>query len=173
MTASHDGAERIYLELVAELQQPILNYLYRMVGDRDLAEDLTQETYLRAYRALERIDLTEEAAPRRKAWLYRIAHNAATDHLRRRARLRWLPLDIAGLSRPSPEREIIAADPVGRSLDLLEPAHREVLLLFSQEGLSTQEVAEVLGITEAAARKRRQRARQAFMRLYQEHDDDL
>ena len=87
------GAERVYLTLVAEHQTAILNYLYRLVGDADAAEDLTQETYVKAWRALERLELDEDAEARRRAWLYRIAHNAALDHLRRKTRFRWLGLD--------------------------------------------------------------------------------
>lgn len=165
----HPGprAERIYLGLVADYQAAILNFLYRLVGSADQAEDLTQETFLRAYRALGRLELSDEAAPRRRAWLYRIAHNVATDHLRRRSRMAWLPLDVPGLSGGrSPEGEVAAGDPVRRAMDALPAEQQTVLLLFSNDGLEAREVAAVLGISPAAARKRRQRAREAFMAAY-------
>src|SRR5687768_6462641 len=66
---------------------PLLNYLHRMVGDRALAEDLTQDSFVKAYKALPgtRPDLAF------KAWLYRIATNTAISHLRRKKVIRWLP----------------------------------------------------------------------------------
>lgn len=172
------SAERAYLELVRDLQRPILNYLYRLVGDRDLAEDLTQETYLRAYRALERLELAVDAEARRRAWLYRIAHNAATDHLRRKSLLQWLPLDAPRVRRrqdlgTDPAADLASSDPVRRALARLSPEHREALILFNHDGLDAEEVAEVLRISPAAARKRRQRARDTFREIYEDEIRDV
>jgi RNA polymerase sigma-70 factor (ECF subfamily) len=155
-------AERMYLRLVADYQAAILNYLYRLVGDVDIAEDLTQDTFIKAYRALDRLELDEAAEPRRRAWLYRIAHNTATDHLRRGGRLQWLSLEALrhhGGGDPAPSAE---GEPVRQALAALSAEHRQVLLLFGPAGLDAAEVGEVLGITPEAARKRRQRAREAF-----------
>jgi RNA polymerase sigma-70 factor (ECF subfamily) len=160
-------AEQVYLDLVAEYQTAILNYVYRLVGDADLAEDLTQETYVKAYRSLERLELGDEAAARRRAWLYRIAHNTATDHLRHQSRLRWLPLDaVRHRGAGDPAGAVVDREPVAQALTSLSDDQRRVLLLFSHAGLSAAEVAEVLGVTPAAARKRRQRAREAFEVAY-------
>ena len=178
-------AEQVYLCLVRDYQSAILNYIYRLVGDADVAEDLTQDTYIKAWRALERLELGSDAEPRRRAWLYRIAHNTATDHLRRRGRLKWLSLDgwrqigreaasWAGGGTPGedvsaerlmtddPTTPPTARDAVRQALGRLSAEQRQVLLLFSHIGLNAEEVAEVLGIQPAAARKRRQRAREAF-----------
>lgn len=155
--------ERTFLELVAGHQKAILNYLYRLVGDPDVAEDLTQDTFVKAYRAMDSLDLRAESADRRRAWLYRIAHNTATDHLRRRARLRWLGLDeLRSKGGADPLDELVQREPVVGALAELSPEQREVLILFGYVGLTAAEVAEVLGITAEAARKRRQRAREAF-----------
>src|SRR5712692_3309961 len=81
-------AVSLFERLFAEYQTPILNYLYRLVGDPVLAEDLVQEAFTRAWRA--RAQLVVVDNPR--AWLYRIATNAARDHLRRRRLIAWLPL---------------------------------------------------------------------------------
>ncbi len=159
-------AERVYLSLVSEHQTAILNYLYRLVGDADTAEDLTQETYVKAWRALERLELGEEAAARRRAWLYRIAHNTALDHLRRKTRFRWLGLDALRGGEGDPAGQVVDGAPVRQALRRLGEDHRQVLLLFNQEGMSSEEVSEVLGISPAAARKRRQRARDAFREIY-------
>jgi RNA polymerase sigma factor (sigma-70 family) len=159
--------ERVYLELVGRYQSAILNYVYRLVGDPDLAEDLTQETFLKAYRSLGQLETDSDAEARRRAWLYRIAHNAATDHLRRRARLRWLSLDaVRGTGGGDPAEPVTAREPVRRALAALPDEQRAVLHLFAQAGLNAGEVAEVLGISEEAARKRRQRAREAFEAAY-------
>lgn len=167
MSPRASPAEQVYLQLVASYQSAILNYLYRLVGDADVAEDLTQDTFVRAFRALDRLELEEEAEARRRGWLYRIAHNLATDYLRRQARLRWLPLDAVrhggGLD---PDERLAEREPVTRALAALSEEHRHVLLLFSHVGLSANEVAEVLGITPEAARKRRQRAREQFEAAY-------
>ena len=175
MSANHaTRAESVYLDLVGTYQTPILNYIYRLIGDADLAEDLAQDTFIRAYQALDRLDLSEDAAPRRRGWLYRIAHNLATDHLRRKALLRWLPLDdLLGLGKSEPRiQEAGEIEPVHLALAKLSPDQRQVLLLFNQQGLEADEVAEVLGITAAAARKRRQRAREQFIAVYEELTSD-
>lgn len=163
---SPDRAQAIYLDLVARYQAAILNYAWRLVGDAELAEDITQETFTRAWRALDRLELDDDAEARRRAWLYRIAHNAATDHLRRKARLRWLPLDALRLGGGDPAPGIAAAHPVRLALDRLSADQRQVLLLFAEAGLTADEVADVLGISAVAARKRRQRAREAFLEAW-------
>src|SRR5260370_42556083 len=74
--------------LFAEYEAPILNYLYRLVGDASLAEDLVQETFTRAWRARAQMVVVDNP----RAWLYRIPTNAARDNLRRRRLIAWLPL---------------------------------------------------------------------------------
>lgn len=156
-------AERIYLGLVRDYESAILNYIWRRVGDPDLAEDLTQETFVKAWRALDRMELGDGVEGRRRAWLYTIAHNAIADHGRRQRRIRWLSLDaIKEIGGGNPARDVADRDPLQRALDRLTADQREVLLLFSHEGLPAEDVARILGITPAAARKRRQRAREAF-----------
>jgi RNA polymerase sigma-70 factor (ECF subfamily) len=157
-------AEQTYLALVRDYQSAILNYIWRRVGDPDLAEDLTQETFVKAWRALDRLELDDGAEARRRAWLYTIAHNAIADHARRQRRIRWLSLDalpnVSGGGNPAPD--VARRDPLQQALARLTADQREVLLLFSHEGLPAEDVAQILGITPAAARKRRQRAREAF-----------
>jgi RNA polymerase sigma-70 factor (ECF subfamily) len=160
--------------MVAAHQGAILNYVYRLVGDIDVAEELTQDTFVKAYRALERLDLDQDKAYLRRAWLYRIAQNTATDHLRRRARLRWFSLDNLTRAETPPAPAADPAEvpderePVRRVLASLDEAQRHILLLFNHEGLSADEVADVLGISAVAARKRRQRASETFRERYLE-----
>lgn len=153
----------LYTRLVEDHHRSIYNYVVRIVGEPALAEDLTQETFLRAYRALGR--LPEDANHR--AWLFRIATNAATDEIRRRKRR---PLELLGLAptlRAAGESE---DQKLGRmcltdAMAELDVHHRIILNLFEFGGLNAPEVAEALGIRAEAARKRRQRARQALARI--------
>jgi RNA polymerase sigma-70 factor (ECF subfamily) len=143
---------------------PVLNYLHRMVGDRALAEDLTQDSFVKAYRALPgtRPDLAF------KAWLYRIATNTAISHLRRRKLIRWVPFlgtqDYA--SNESIERSVGRKHDVEQALHQLPDHYAAVLILRHYEGLSLAETASALGISENAAKLRLFRARKAFAGVY-------
>jgi len=75
------GRESGFEELVRRYQRPIAAYVYRMVGDYDLALDLTQEVFIKVYGSLSRC----RAEFKFSTWIYKIAHNAAIDHLRRGA----------------------------------------------------------------------------------------
>jgi RNA polymerase sigma-70 factor (ECF subfamily) len=135
-----------------------------MVGDRALAEDLTQDAFVKAYRALPntRPDLAF------KAWLYRIATNTAISHLRRRKLIRWVPFlgtqDYA--SNESIERSVGRKHDVEQALHLLPEHYAAVLVLRHYQGLSLAETADALGITENAAKLRLFRARKAFATAY-------
>lgn len=154
--------DALFLGLVRGYQRRIFNYVYRIVGEGALAEDLTQETYLRAYRGLPRLD----ADANHRAWLFRIATNVATDELRRRRRRPPALLGRLGTqAAPTPSED----SQLGRihldgALARVAPHHRAVLMLFEFAELSAPEVGEVLGISPETARKRRQRAREALAR---------
>src|ERR1700745_3793992 len=74
-------------QIYDEYKIPIYNYVYHLVGDREQADDLTQDTFLKAFRALPKMDANLKLS----AWLYRIATNTAYDALRRRKLIAWLP----------------------------------------------------------------------------------
>src|ERR687893_843601 len=106
------GREEGFEELVRRYQRPIVAYVYRMVGDYDAALDLTQEVFIRVYGSLERYRPEFKFS----TWIYRIAHNAAIDHLRRQGGMRTEDLEIEGeggrtyekplaSSAPSPEQD--------------------------------------------------------------------
>jgi RNA polymerase sigma-70 factor (ECF subfamily) len=164
------GAERtgaseldtLYVGLVRDYHRRIYNYVFRLVGDDSLAEDLTQDTYLRAFRGLPRLP----AGANHRAWLFRIATNAATDELRRRGRRPTVRLAEALAARlPSSARtedERLGRVVLQGALLEVEAHHRVVLMLFEFAGFSAPEVGEVLGISPETARKRRQRARKAL-----------
>src|ERR1044072_7754231 len=104
------GREASFEELVRRYQRPIAAYVYRMVGDYDSALDLTQEVFIKVYNSLERY----RSEYKFSTWIYKIAHNAAVDHLRRYStREQSLVSDCEGTqydlpiesNRPTPEQE--------------------------------------------------------------------
>ncbi len=142
----------------------ITTYLTRMVGDRYLAEDLTQDTFLKAYRAL----FDGRVIDRPSSWLYAIATNTALSALRRRRVLSFLSLQpyhawSDGMDDPESYAD---REPVLKALKALSPDQRAVLLLCLHEGLSYQEVGEVLGVSSEVIKGRMFRARQAFIKSY-------
>ena len=157
--------DALFERLFLSYQQPVLNYLYRLVGDAARAEELTQEAFVRAYRALPRLD----ADANHRAWLYRIATNAAYDYLRRQRLVQWLPL--VDNDRPSPRRDdhentTDEQEEVRHTLAQLPPNYRVPLILYSIEGYTTGEIGEILGISAGAVKTRLFRARERFRELY-------
>ena len=142
-------------------------YLYRLVDDRDWAHDLCQETFLRLFRARNR--LPQVANPR--AYVYRIATNIALNALKRRHRFAWLPWrnsDALHLTTPDPAEQVAQRLGVEQALIQLPPHYRAPLLLYSHYGFSVREVAEVLNISEGAVKTRLHRARELFRQEYME-----
>ncbi|MCS7050270.1 MAG: sigma-70 family RNA polymerase sigma factor [Thermomicrobium sp.] len=138
-----------FAELYLRYLGPVYRYLLARTGDQATAEDLTQETFLRAYRALDRYQ------PRGipvLAWFLRIARNVAIDAARRataeRVRLRLLP-SPSFPARETAEDRIL----VEQLLHGLSPEKRELLALRFAAGLSTAEIAALLGKREGAIRK--------------------
>ncbi len=141
-----------FAEIFRRYYARIYNYVYRLLGDADEAQDVTQESFLKAYRALSRSSSQGDSPTNVLAWLYRIASNTSLDVLRRRQRIRWEPLEgllaiLRGGGR-SPEEEVIYADKlaaVERVLAELPPRYRMMLLLREREGFSYREIAAITG----------------------------
>ena len=89
------GEERAFQELVQRYQTRLLNFIYRTIGDRERAEDLVQEVYIRVYRHLHRFDRSKKFS----TWIYTIASNLAKNELRNRSRNTG-PLMSHGTSQP-------------------------------------------------------------------------
>ncbi len=169
------GREDAFREIVRRYERPLLSLLGRWLGDRALAEDLAQEVFLKAFRAL------ASYAPDRKfsSWLFKIAHNAAIDQLRRRG-VATEPLEtgeddgpshlakIADAQVESPaarhERAELAAALEG-AIAGLRPEYREVVLLRFREELSYEEVAEVTGLPLGTVKTFLHRARKDLARV--------
>jgi RNA polymerase sigma-70 factor (ECF subfamily) len=168
--AAAAGSQEAFRTLVLRHQDRVHRLVARMVRDAATAEDLTQETFLKAYRAIGSYD------PRWKlgSWLLKIAHNTTIDHLRRQ-RLDTRPLEggadessagpIASLADgtlPDPEQrargQALALD-LQTAVSALEPAYRELVLLRFQEGLAYQEIAAITGLPLGTVKVRLHRGR--------------
>jgi RNA polymerase sigma-70 factor, ECF subfamily len=149
--------------LFEEFSAPIYNYVLRMVGDADRAADITQDTFIKAYRKLD--SLTDEHST--KSWLYRIATNTAIDEMRRRRWVSPVGIDDEGQperpdERPGPEAQVMAGmldERIQRALLLLRPNHRQCLVLSDLEDMSAQQIGEVMGLSYGAVRTLLCRAR--------------
>lgn len=172
-----NGSVEAFEALVISYEPRIRRMLYGMTQDLQLTQDLCQETFLAAYRALPRMDgRTLHFAP----WLYRIALNLVRSEWRRKKHVTIVSLGTlsgednegysdAGeesLGRTEPlEEHIVERDLVRQALAQLPPASAECLLLDA-EGFSYAEIAEIVQDSLSAVRSRLSRARQAFRRIY-------
>jgi RNA polymerase sigma-70 factor (ECF subfamily) len=153
------GDPRSFSVLVRTYELPVYNYVLRMVGDRTLAEDLTQDVFLRIYRGLAGFSLR----CRFTTWLFQVAKNRVLDELRARER-RPHPeaLDDAGPLEvvDAPPERIEMIDAVWRAVGDLNPDLKMALLLRDVVGLSYAEIADSLEITLATVKWRIYKARE-------------
>jgi RNA polymerase sigma-70 factor (ECF subfamily) len=160
-----------FASLFAHYHGPITSYLYRLTGSRETADDLTQETFLKAFRALARTDPDVDV----RAWLFRIATNTAVSHHRRQRLLTWLPFspgmpepaDDSPLADALGEQELVAA-----ALRAIGQKHAGALLLRHHLNLSVDETAAALGVSANTAKVRLHRARKAFASAWHALDTD-
>lgn len=174
------GDQRAFGGLVRRHQDRLYRFILRLTGNREEAMDLTQETFMKAHQALP--GWRPEAQFR--TWLFRIAHNAALDVLRRRERVGFSPLsdldsgdDGHSLPDPGSQPDKLLSD--RQSIELLERTlrelpveHREILLLREVEDMSYAEIAATLGIAEGTVKSRIARARSAAIAGYQHHSGE-
>lgn len=171
-----DGDCDAFEEVFRTYHTRIYNYVYRMVGNAEEASDLTQESFLKAYRAL----LRGEEPLNISAWLYRIASNTCMDVLRRRRLIQWQPLEgllsVLGGGAPSPEADLVQKErraEVEQVLAQLPPRYRMLLLLREREGLSYAEIAEITGDSLDTVKVTLYRARERARKLARKIDDNL
>jgi RNA polymerase sigma-70 factor (ECF subfamily) len=160
------AVDALFQKLFEEYRKPILNYLYRMLGDRERAEELTQDVFVRAYRALERLP----GDANHRAWLYRIARNIGYDRLRRRRLISWVPLwdrDRPASMHDDPKETVPERNAVQDALSKLAPKYRSPLILYSVQGHSVKEISTMMGISEGAVKTRLYRARKKFQQVYE------
>lgn len=147
VASAQNGDRNAFSELVRIHAQGVMNVVYRMCGDAQLAEDAAQETFLRAWQNL----VSHRPGTPLRNWLYRIAVNAGTDMLRKEKRI--LPDDIEDLNltdgQPGLETAVSHNERtamVQNAVLSLPEASRAVLVLREYEGLSYQEISSTLDI---------------------------
>ena len=154
------GREAAYRELIRRYQRPVFSLVYRMVRDRELAEDLAQETFIKVLNAI------DSYRPEFKfsSWIFKIANNAAIDHLRRRS-LNTLSLDGSPhASTPDAieattlqigdgaenQLDAVAARELGEQIEAaigqLRPEYRSCIILRHVDGRPYEEIAEMLDL---------------------------
>jgi RNA polymerase sigma-70 factor, ECF subfamily len=161
------GADAGFEELVRRYQRPIVSYVYRMIGDYEAALDLTQDVFIKVYSSLARYRPEYKFS----TWIYRIAHNAAIDHLRRAGPHTQELETEDGYLRPiasghmSPEQESERKERRAEIEDVvraLPAAYRELIILRHAHDLSYDEIAEVTGLPLGTVKNRIFRAREAM-----------
>lgn len=172
------GDVRAFDALFARYGQPIFGYVYRSVGDPALAEELTQDVFLKAFLHLRRT-ATETTF---RAWIYRIATTTCLDAHRAAAR-RPVPLCdeetlalLADRAAGDPEQRLVQDEQrraVRSTLDALPAHYRQALLLRQWQGLSYAEIGEALGISLEAVTSLIHRARHAFRIAYGQRQQEL
>ncbi len=172
--AAREGSLVAFEQIMLAFERPLYNHLYRTVSHRQTAEDLLQETFMKAFRAAGRLDPEGNV----RAWLYTVATNVANDHLRKRYRKPEVYLDeepaaLETETQDTPysvlEREYDAAEVRG-GLSKLKPAYRTVLLLYYKEELSYEEIASVLGVPLGTVKTNLHRAKTALAELLEPHN---
>ena len=176
------GNEWAFNELMARYGRKILNFINRMIYDRDRAEDLLQETFIRVFRNIDRFDTKRKF----NTWLYTIAANLAKNEIRK---LRRSPLvfcqslflnvkskvifdELDKGNRPdlqlynSQLRELIV-----RAVEELPESQRQIFILRESEGKSYQEIAEILECNIGTVKSRLNRARTSFARKIEPYLD--
>lgn len=168
------GKERGFEELVNRYQRPIIGYVFRMLGDYEAALDVTQEVFIKVYNSLDRYSSQYKFS----TWLYRIAHNAAIDYMRRNS---IVPQSLETENRdgtyelqvesplPSPEQERERSEwraEIEAVVKCLPAAYRELILLRHSYDLSYDEIAEVTGLPLGTVKNRLFRAREIMRELF-------
>jgi RNA polymerase sigma-70 factor (ECF subfamily) len=168
------GSREAFGELVRRYERRVVRVIAQFVRDQDLAQDLAQETFLRAYQRLEQFDPARRFGP----WLFRIAVNLTLDYLRRRKRRGWWSLFSDASTERSPDPA--TSDPrqaldlrqeVEAVLERIPEKYRTVLVLRDLENFSTSEIAAILNRKEATVRWRLAEARQRFQQLWVQRRD--
>jgi RNA polymerase sigma-70 factor, ECF subfamily len=154
------GREPAYRELIGRYQRPVFSLVYRMVRDREKAEDLTQETFIKVLNAIDRYDPSFKFS----SWIFKIAHNTSLDHLRKKEP-ETLSLHGSPHARTDAEIEASTITPesgdenpeeytanrelgseIDRAIARLRPEYRTAIVLCHIEGRPYEEIAEIMDV---------------------------
>jgi RNA polymerase sigma-70 factor (ECF subfamily) len=170
-TWEQDAARTFVDALFNKHHNEIYAYLVRMLRDSELAADLTQDAFVKAYRNYDTLEKDENA----RAWLYQIAHRVALDELRRRKIIRMIPwTGESHGAAPSAERlamDLRLSGPLERALASIPERQRAALLLAELHDLTGLELAAAMGVSHVAARAILTRARESLRRALAAEQD--
>jgi RNA polymerase sigma-70 factor, ECF subfamily len=157
---ARDGSERAYRELIGRYQRPVFSLIYRLVRDREKAEDLAQDTFIKVLNNIDRYKPEFKFS----SWIFKIAHNTSLDHLRRKEP-ETLSIDGSPHARTAAETEASTITPesssetpeqytmnrelgteIDAALGTLRPDYRTAIVLCHVEGRPYEEVAEIMGV---------------------------
>ena len=168
------GADDGFESLVRRYQRPITGYIFRMLGDYEASLDVSQEVFIKVYNSLSRYSSNYKFS----TWLYRIAHNAAIDHMRRNS---VTPQSIETENadgtyqmqiespNPSPEQDRERSEwrtEIEKVVRRLPSAYRELIVLRHSRDLSYDEIAEVTGLPLGTVKNRLFRAREMMREIF-------
>jgi len=177
VAAALAGETRSFTHLADRYHVRLMNFIYRTIGDRDRAEDLVQETFIRVYRHLHRFDQTKKFS----TWVYTIAGNLAKNELRNRSRNPLVLFQTIKKNWDADHRPLEWEDNTYRPDDLyrkrhlremvdkavaqLPEHHRIVFVLREMQGRTYEEIAEITGVNLGTVKSRLNRARNNFAHL--------
>jgi RNA polymerase sigma-70 factor (ECF subfamily) len=165
------GVRAAYGELVRRYEKKLVRTIQRMVGHAETAEDLAQDTFLKAYDRLDRFDSSKRFGP----WLFQIGVNTAIDWMRRNKKRIRVSLDEMARGEgggydppdPDPRGSIDLSQEVQHVLNQIPIDYRTVLMLRDLEGFPCSEVAAIIGRQEPTVRWRLLRAREMFKEIWE------
>ena len=169
------GDADAFEQLLLEQQKNVYNLCYRMAGNPDDAMDLSQETFLRAWRCLDQYQFASAFS----TWLYRLCSNICIDFLRRRRRQQTVPLTFEDAdgeeqtyavpdAQPLPEEQVelkLTRETLAAAMAQLLPEHRAVLQLRVVNEMSYEQIADVLDIQIGTVKSRLSRARNQLKKI--------
>jgi RNA polymerase sigma-70 factor (ECF subfamily) len=164
---AQQGREPAFRELVRRYERPVFSLVYRMVRDREVAEDLAQDTFVKVLNHIDRYSPEFKFS----SWLFKIANNVAIDHLRRR-RLDTVSIDGApdatsASEQESPLEELASRElgsAIERAIGALRPQYRACIMLRHVEGRSYEEIAATLDLPLGTVKTYIHRARHELRR---------
>src|SRR5215467_10571738 len=174
MVTDVQGVERLrardaqaFRSLIERLEQPITGYLHRLVGDREVALDLAQDTFVQVYKEIDKTS-GEFALD---AWIYRIATNYGLRYLQRKRLKQFVRLEDhesydESLTVAGPEDQTEIRMLIEQALGTLKPVDAAVLQLHFGNGFTYEEIGTVLEMSSEAVRKRVARGVEKFRRVY-------
>jgi RNA polymerase sigma-70 factor (ECF subfamily) len=179
---AREGREAAFRELIGRYERPVFSLIYRLVRDRERAEDLSQETFIKVLNALDRYDPSYKFS----SWIFKIAHNTALDQLRKKEP-DTLSLDGSPHAETAAEAEAstvtVASDDVSpedyaahrelsgvldQAIARLRPEYRTAIVLCHLEGRPYEEIAEIMEVPLGTVKTYIHRARHE-LRHYLEH----